>query len=187
MTVETIPNNAPANAPADLVSWVEEVAALTKPDAIYWVDGSEAERDRLNQELVDSGVFIKLNEEKNKNVQDTHKYKEAYTKTREETAKAKDDVAKAKEEVAKVRKDKKKIEEEYVTLSATMVKFSTNFGLAIAQMTSRATEINNKRKVEEKEEEGEDYESEFNSDAKIDPKVHHQAKKSKWGRGKSTY
>ena len=67
MTVETIPNNAPANAPANLVSWVEEVAALTKPDAIYWVDGSEAERDRLSQQLVDAGVFIKLNEEKRPN------------------------------------------------------------------------------------------------------------------------
>ena len=67
MTVETIPNNAPAHAPADLVAWVEDVAALTKPDAIHWVDGSEAERDRLNQQLVDSGVFIKLNEEKRPN------------------------------------------------------------------------------------------------------------------------
>jgi phosphoenolpyruvate carboxykinase (GTP) len=34
MTVHTVPNNAPANAPADFVAWVDEMAALTQPDAI---------------------------------------------------------------------------------------------------------------------------------------------------------
>ena len=46
-----------------LVRWVSEIAALTTPDAIHWVDGSEAENARLCQQLVDSGTFIRLNPE----------------------------------------------------------------------------------------------------------------------------
>ena len=63
----TVDINAPANAPEDLVSWVGEVAELTKPDKIYWCDGSLEERDRLYDEMVEAGVFIKLNEEKRPN------------------------------------------------------------------------------------------------------------------------
>ena len=37
---------------AGLLAWVEEVAELTQPDRIYWVDGSDAENTRLTDELV---------------------------------------------------------------------------------------------------------------------------------------
>ena len=45
-----------------LLDWVREVAALTQPAHIYWVDGSQEEYDRLAQELVDAGTFVRLSD-----------------------------------------------------------------------------------------------------------------------------
>ncbi len=47
-----------------LKAWVDEVAALTKPDRIHWCDGSEAENSRLITEMTEKGVLKRLNEEK---------------------------------------------------------------------------------------------------------------------------
>jgi phosphoenolpyruvate carboxykinase (GTP) len=47
-----------------LLDWVEEVAALTQPDSVYWCDGSADEYDRLAQDLVDAGTFEKLSDAK---------------------------------------------------------------------------------------------------------------------------
>ena len=58
--VEGRPNNLPAEHP--VVRWVDEVAALTTPDAVHWCDGSEAEYQRLCELLVEAGTFIRLNE-----------------------------------------------------------------------------------------------------------------------------
>jgi phosphoenolpyruvate carboxykinase (GTP) len=65
-------NGLPIQAPphvknARLIAWVAEMAALCKPDNIYWCDGSTAEYDRLCQQLVDAGTFKKLNEAKRPN------------------------------------------------------------------------------------------------------------------------
>jgi phosphoenolpyruvate carboxykinase (GTP) len=45
-----------------LLRWVEKMADLTKPAAIHWVDGSQAEYDTLCAQMVEHGTFIKLNE-----------------------------------------------------------------------------------------------------------------------------
>ncbi len=50
-----------------LLAWVQEVAELTTPDRIQWCDGSDAEWDRLTQELVASGTLTPLNSEKRPN------------------------------------------------------------------------------------------------------------------------
>jgi phosphoenolpyruvate carboxykinase (GTP) len=47
-----------------LTKWVEETAALTKPDQVFWCDGSEAEKDYLTAQAVAQGVLIKLNQDK---------------------------------------------------------------------------------------------------------------------------
>jgi phosphoenolpyruvate carboxykinase (GTP) len=58
------------NAPTKhrrLLAWVEDIAALTEPDAIHWFDGSDAEADALCAELVAAGTFVPLDPEKRPN------------------------------------------------------------------------------------------------------------------------
>jgi phosphoenolpyruvate carboxykinase (GTP) len=50
-----------------LIRWVEECAALCKPDKVHWCDGSQDEYDRLCEELVKSGTFKRLNPAKKPN------------------------------------------------------------------------------------------------------------------------
>jgi phosphoenolpyruvate carboxykinase (GTP) len=52
---------------AKLLAWVEEIAALTRPDAIHWCDGSAEEYDQLCQALVDAGTFKRLSDAKRPN------------------------------------------------------------------------------------------------------------------------
>ena len=66
-TVDEVRAGAPAEAPEDLITFVTETANLAKPDSIHWADGSEEEWDRLTSEMVDAGMFTRLNPEKRPN------------------------------------------------------------------------------------------------------------------------
>lgn len=57
----TISRDAAPTRHAGLNAWVNEIAALTKPDAVYWCDGSEAEWVKLTADLVQSGTLKPLN------------------------------------------------------------------------------------------------------------------------------
>ncbi|MGE4564034.1 MAG: phosphoenolpyruvate carboxykinase (GTP) [Victivallaceae bacterium] len=59
--------NAIPTEHAKLVKWVEDWAKICKPEAIYWCDGSQAEYDRLCNEMVDSGLATRLNPAKKPN------------------------------------------------------------------------------------------------------------------------
>ncbi|TDU89580.1 phosphoenolpyruvate carboxykinase (GTP) [Kribbella voronezhensis] len=52
---------------AGLLAWVAEVAELTQPDRIHWVDGSDAEYAKLTDELIAAGTLVRLNDEKKPN------------------------------------------------------------------------------------------------------------------------
>ncbi len=48
-----------------LLLWVNEVAALTQPDDIYWCDGSEEEWESITSGLVEAGTFVRLDKKPN--------------------------------------------------------------------------------------------------------------------------
>ncbi len=50
-----------------LLEWVSQWAAIMQPDDVYWCDGSADEYEHLCQQLVDLGVFTKLDEAKRPN------------------------------------------------------------------------------------------------------------------------
>lgn len=46
-----------------VTKWIDEMAAMTQPDKIVWIDGSEAQAEKLRKEACSTGELIKLNEE----------------------------------------------------------------------------------------------------------------------------
>ncbi|WP_249310572.1 MULTISPECIES: phosphoenolpyruvate carboxykinase (GTP) [Congzhengia] len=47
-----------------VLSWLDEMAAMTTPDEIVWIDGSEKQLEDLRAEAVSTGEMIQLNQEK---------------------------------------------------------------------------------------------------------------------------
>ena len=46
-----------------VLNWIDEMAAMTKPDKIVWIDGSEAQAEALRAEACSTGEMIKLNQD----------------------------------------------------------------------------------------------------------------------------
>ncbi len=63
-TTESTGTTAPTTHAA-LKAWVDEIAALTKPDAVHWCDGSEAENQHMVDLLIAGGTFTKLEKKAN--------------------------------------------------------------------------------------------------------------------------
>ena len=47
-----------------VLDWVDEMIALTKPDQVVWIDGSEEQLDDLRRQAEETKEMIKLNQEK---------------------------------------------------------------------------------------------------------------------------
>ena len=48
----------------NVLKWVDEMIALTKPEKVVWIDGSEEQLNALRKEAVETGEMIELNQEK---------------------------------------------------------------------------------------------------------------------------
>ena len=46
-----------------VLSWIDEMTAMTKPEKIVWIDGSDAQLEELRKEATSTGEVVKLNEE----------------------------------------------------------------------------------------------------------------------------
>ncbi|HEX3730142.1 MAG TPA: phosphoenolpyruvate carboxykinase, partial [Opitutaceae bacterium] len=51
----------PPSANPHLLRWVRKMAELCAPDAVHWVDGSQAEYDALCDQMVAQGTLVRLN------------------------------------------------------------------------------------------------------------------------------
>ncbi|HEU4512314.1 MAG TPA: phosphoenolpyruvate carboxykinase (GTP) [Nocardioidaceae bacterium] len=72
MTADTASTSSEINQSAPtthqgILTWVNEVAELTQPDNVHWCTGSDEEWVQLTDALVQTGTFVRLNEEKKPN------------------------------------------------------------------------------------------------------------------------
>ena len=64
MNAQAKPTHPPTRLEA-LQRWVDDVARLTRPDAVHWCDGSDAEHAALVAKMEADGTLIRLNETTN--------------------------------------------------------------------------------------------------------------------------
>src|SRR5271154_6344699 len=69
LTMPTPPAPSPSSATPrtthpGVLAWEDEMTKLCQPDSVYWCDGSEEEKESLTQQAVETGVLVKLNQEK---------------------------------------------------------------------------------------------------------------------------
>ena len=64
MNAFAVPMHPPTRLDA-LQRWVDDVARLTRPDAVHWCDGSDAEHAALVAKMEGDGTLIRLNETTN--------------------------------------------------------------------------------------------------------------------------
>ena len=46
-----------------ILNWIDEMAAMTQPDSIVWIDGSEEQAEKLREQAVSTGEMIRLNQD----------------------------------------------------------------------------------------------------------------------------
>ena len=63
-TIEYEQNKMELTKNKHVLSWIDRQAALTKPDQIIWIDGSEEQLEALRAEGCSTGELYKLNQEK---------------------------------------------------------------------------------------------------------------------------
>lgn len=51
---------APPTKNSQLLNWIKDIEALCQPDRVVWIDGSDAEKKRLEEEAVASGDMLRL-------------------------------------------------------------------------------------------------------------------------------
>lgn len=61
-TTEQFGSSRPTNS--IILEWVQSIASLTQPDAVFWCDGSDAENQYLLEQAVRQGVLQPLNQQK---------------------------------------------------------------------------------------------------------------------------
>jgi phosphoenolpyruvate carboxykinase (GTP) len=62
--VEARMQTTPLTRHKEALRWVEEIARMTRPDSVIWIDGSEEEKHELTSEALSTGELIELDQQR---------------------------------------------------------------------------------------------------------------------------